>query len=107
MQNVQKGFLKSTVLIVKVIEALNNARENGQEMNLPDLIGTFSDAVAFIGAANIKMVKTMKEIIKEAISPKLKAICSSETPFLARHYLEIILSSNCKKLLRPTRFQKI
>ena len=64
--------------IVKVMGALNNSREKGQDLKLLELIKTLSEAGDFFGSASTKLVKTRKEMIKEEISPKLKGICSSE-----------------------------
>ena len=82
LQEVQKDFLKSTLPIVKVMEELNEARENKNiSLNLEEVIKTLSDSLVFLGSANVKMVKTRKEIIKEDISAKFRGICNSEIPF--------------------------
>lgn len=81
LQDIQKDLLKSTVPMVKVIEVLNEAREKNVSIDLSELITNLSDAVAFVGSANVKLVKRRREFIKDDTSEKIKGICNAEVPF--------------------------
>ena len=81
LQSVQKEFLKSAIPITKVIDSLHAGHEQGNELDVPSLIKNLSDSLAFLGSANMEMVKCRREIIKDEIPQKMKGICDEETEF--------------------------
>ena len=87
LQDVQKQFLQSAVPIVSVIEEINRARSEGTEVDLTRMIATLSDSVAFLGSANVNMVQTRSDLIKDELGPNLKAFAAWRFPFLVNTYL--------------------
>lgn len=83
MQGVQREFLKSAIPITKVIDTLHAEYDKGTELDLPSLIKNLSDSLAFLGSANVEMVKCRRENIKGDIPQKMKGICSADAEFSA------------------------
>ena len=62
------------------------------------MIATLSDSVAFLGSANVNMVQTRRDLIKDELGPNLKGVCSMEIPFSGEHLFGDDLNAQVKDL---------
>lgn len=106
LQNVQQEFLKSAVPIAKVIDQLHAGQNKPEELNVRDLIKTLSDSLTFIGAANIEMVKTRREHIREEVPIKLKSLCNPQTEFSGTSLFGDNLSQTLKEVSEAQKFSE-
>ena len=106
LQDVQKQFLQSAVPIVSVIEEMNRARSEGTQIDLTRMIATLSDSVAFLGSANVNMVQTRRDLIKDELGPNLKGVCSMEIPFSGEHLFGDDLNAQVKELTNARKLSE-
>ena len=81
LQNIQKSFLKSTMPVTKVISKLHEARDNPESLDIDSLIMSLTDSLAFIGSANVDMVKKRKELIKSDLPKNMQGLCGEIADF--------------------------
>ena len=80
LQTVQKDFLKGTLPVIEVMEELAK-NESAENMDVKNMIKKLADSVAFIGAANVNMVKTRRHLIKRDLPPRMKGLCRDGEEF--------------------------
>ena len=109
LQTIQKKFLNSAVPIMKVMEQLNDAREDPC---------TSSDSLAFIGAANVDMVFLRRSCVKKDLPANMQLLCSDSVDISGDLLFGKSLSTDIKEVSelnkisqtfrgvsRPTRFR--
>ena len=75
----QKDLLKSGIPVVKVIETLYKEKDtiSSSTVDPIELIKTLTDSIAYVGSANLNMVKRRKDTIKPYLPSGFQKICSS------------------------------
>lgn len=83
LQEVQKQFLQSVVPTLKAIEKLFEVKDAVpmETIDLKEVIKTLTDSIAFVGKANMSMVKHRKEMIKPILADKFKKLCNPSIKF--------------------------
>ena len=76
LQTIQKKFLNSAVSIMKVMEQLNDAREDPSCLDLGNLVWVLTDSLAFLGAANVDMVSLRRSCVKKDLPANMQLLCS-------------------------------
>ena len=61
---------------MKVMEQLNEARENPFCLDLGSLVRVLTDSLAFIGAANVDMVSLRRSCVKKDLPANMLLLCS-------------------------------
>ena len=98
LQLIQKNFLKACIPIVKVMESLSQAKENGEALEHDLLITSLADSLAFIGAANISMIKKRKDLLKKDIPKKFQGLCQDHVSFSSSQLFGDNLSAQMKQV---------
>lgn len=83
LQEVQANFLRSITPVLGVIESLYQKKDvvDSNSFDVIAMIKTLSDSIAFIGKANIGMVKFRKEAVRHNLASKFQRVCNTPTDF--------------------------
>lgn len=98
LQEIQKEFLSSVIPICKVMEILNKSVIENSPLHVPDMVRLLADSIAFIGTANMGMVKRRKEQIKKELPTNLQGLCSSSGKFSGEHLFGEAFMEDLKEL---------
>lgn len=98
LQETQQQFLSSAIPILQVLEKLNAARSEGNDVDVMYIIRTLSDSLGFIGAANLHMVKARRDTIKRNLPPKWQGLAREDAEFTGALLFGDNLSQNMKEL---------
>ena len=83
LQHIQKNVLKSSIPVAKVMEELFNNKDKPENIDINNLITTLSDALNFIGTANVDLVKIRKDNIKKDLPKPMQGLCRDPEEFSA------------------------
>lgn len=106
LQKIQQEYIKGAIPIAKVIDQLHVMQSKPEELNVRELIKTLSDSLTFIGAANLEMVKTRREHIKEEVPPKLRSLCNPEMEFSGASLFGDNLVQTLKEVSETQKFSE-
>lgn len=98
LQTVQKKILHSAMPIMKVMEQLNEARDDPASLNLCELVKTLTHSLSFIGAANVDMVTFRRSCIKKDLPNNMQLLCSDSVDFSGDFLFGNSLSSDIKEV---------
>ena len=96
LQNIQKFFVKSAIPIGKVMEDFFKNVDSPQNIDVNEMITTLSDAMNFVGTANVDLVKIRKDNIKKDLPKLMQGLCRDPEEFSATHLLCDNLNSKIK-----------
>lgn len=98
LQSIQKDFLHSALPILTVMQQLNEARENPAALDVKDLVRNLADGLAFLGSANVGMVRYRRASVKKDLPHNMQLLCSDSVEFSGTNLFGNSLSSDIKEV---------
>ena len=83
LQNIEKNFLKGVNPLTKVVEDLLKVREKikPEILDVSEMVKNITDSIAFIGIANVDLIKKRRELVKQDLPHKMHKLCGSSVEF--------------------------
>ena len=75
LQLVQRDLLLSAVPIMRVMDKLNSAQDDLNTLDGRDLLRTLGDSLAFIGSANVGLVRKRRFLLKDQLPLNMQLLC--------------------------------
>lgn len=98
LQAVQKDFLHSAIPTLNVMQKLYEARDDVGKLDVKDLIRSLSDSLAFVGSANVGMVKRRRQLLKKELPPNMHILCQDAVEFSGANLFGDSLSTDIKEV---------
>ena len=109
LQKVQAHIVKGVTPIVKIIQALLQAKDKipNEALNVEDLLKAGTDAIALFGAANYELNMRRRDSIKHELNDDYRHLCSPTVPFTEFLFGDDVeLSKQLKDLTEATKVGK-
>ena len=75
LQQIQQDFLKASLPITEVISKLFKERDDPSKLDPKALVASLTDSLAFLGCANVNMIRKRKELIKNDLPRDMQRLC--------------------------------
>lgn len=98
LQSVQKEFLNSAIPVLEVMGKLNDASDDLNSLDVKELLRTLCDSLSFIGSANVHMVRTRRQFLKNQLPSNMHLLCQDSVEFSGTNLFGDSLSSDIKEV---------
>ena len=98
LQGIQKEFIMSAIPTLKVMQQLNDAKDDLNLLDVKDLLRTLSDSLALLGSANVGMVNKRRSLLKKELPPNMHMLCNDSREFSGSLLFGNSLSNDIKEV---------
>lgn len=98
LQAIQRDFLASAVPVLKVMQLVNDSKDDLNSLDPKEIVRMLNDSVSFLGSANVGMVAKRRSLIKKELPSTMHLLCNDSVEFSGSNLFGNSLSNDIKEV---------